>query len=95
MISAGATTRPFFYAIESSYGTPDQLKELVDTAHQHGTGVILDVVMNHGGSGDNVLWQVGQDDIKRWLGLSEQRLGLDKWNVCRVQAAAICGMPLK
>jgi len=32
---------------------------------------------------------------QRWLGLSEQRFGLDKWNVYRVQAAAICGKPLK
>ena len=43
----------FFYAVESSYGTPDQLKALVDTAHRRGIAVILDVVVNHGGSGDN------------------------------------------
>jgi 1,4-alpha-glucan branching enzyme len=54
----------FFYAIESSYGTPDQLKELVDTAHQHGIAVVLDVELNHGGVGDNILWQVAQDDIR-------------------------------
>ena len=54
----------FFYTIESSYGTPDQLKTLVDTAHQRGIAVILDVVVNHGGSGDNILWQVAQDDIR-------------------------------
>ena len=53
----------FFYAVESSYGTPDQLKELVDTAHRSGKAVILDVVYNHGGSGDNILWQIAQDDI--------------------------------
>ena len=28
---------------------------------------------------------------QRWPGLSEQCFGLDKWSVCRVQAAAICG----
>jgi hypothetical protein len=32
---------------------------------------------------------------QRWLGLSEQRFGSDKWNVCRVQVAAACGKPLK
>ena len=48
----------FFYAIESSYGKPDDLKQLVDTAHQHGIAVILDLVYNHGGSGDNILWQI-------------------------------------
>lgn len=50
----------FFYAVESSYGTPDQLKALVDTAHQQGIAVILDVVPNHGGSGDNILWEIAQ-----------------------------------
>jgi hypothetical protein len=30
-----------------------------------------------------------------WLGLSEQRFGWDKWNAYRIQAAAICGKPLK
>jgi len=30
-----------------------------------------------------------------WLGLSEQELRVDKWNICRVQAAAICGSQLK
>ncbi|HST93371.1 MAG TPA: alpha-amylase family glycosyl hydrolase [Microvirga sp.] len=53
----------FFYAVESSYGTPDQLKQLVDTAHRNGLAVILDVVMNHGGSTDNILWEVAQDHI--------------------------------
>jgi 1,4-alpha-glucan branching enzyme len=54
----------FFYAVESSYGTPDQLKQLVDTAHQHGIAVVLDLELNHGGNGDNILWQVAQDDIR-------------------------------
>ncbi len=53
----------FFYAVESSYGTPDQLKELVDTAHRNGIAVILDLVYNHGGSGDNILWQIAQNDL--------------------------------
>ena len=53
----------FFDAVESSYGTPDQLKELVDTAHQHGIAVVLDLEVNHGGNGDNILWQAAQDDI--------------------------------
>ena len=50
----------FFYAIEESYGSPDDLKMLVDTAHQHGMAVILDVVLNHIGNNDNVLWQIDQ-----------------------------------
>ena len=53
----------FFYAVESAYGTPDQLKRLVDTAHRSGVAVVLDLVFNHGGSSDNILWQIAQDDI--------------------------------
>jgi len=30
-----------------------------------------------------------------WLGLSEQEFRVDKWNICLVQAAAICGSQLK
>jgi 1,4-alpha-glucan branching enzyme len=55
----------FFYAVESSYGTPDQLKNLVDTAHQRGVAVLLDLVYNHGGNGDNILCQIAQDDCHR------------------------------
>jgi 1,4-alpha-glucan branching enzyme len=53
----------FFYAIESSYGTPDDLKSLVDTAHQNGVAVILDLVYNHGGTGDNILWEIAQNNL--------------------------------
>ena len=37
------------YAPETSYGTPDELKALIDTAHGLGLMVILDVVYNHFG----------------------------------------------
>ena len=30
-----------------------------------------------------------------WLRLSEQNSRVDKWIICRVQAAAICGSQLK
>jgi hypothetical protein len=30
-----------------------------------------------------------------WLGLSEQEFRVDKWNICLVHAAAICGSQLK
>lgn len=37
----------YFFAVESSYGSPEDLKRLVDAAHRRGIGVILDVVFNH------------------------------------------------
>ncbi len=46
-----------FFAPESSYGHPDELRHLVDAAHRQGLAVIFDVVYNHAGPDDNVLWQ--------------------------------------
>jgi maltooligosyltrehalose trehalohydrolase len=45
------------FAPECSYGTPDDLKSLVDTAHSHGLMVFLDVVYNHFGPDGNYLRQ--------------------------------------
>jgi maltooligosyltrehalose trehalohydrolase len=41
------------YAPDSSYGTPDELKSLVDRAHSLGLMVFLDVVYNHFGPEGN------------------------------------------
>ncbi len=43
------------WAPSHNYGTPDDLRSLVDAAHQHGLGVILDVVYNHFGPDGNYL----------------------------------------
>jgi maltooligosyltrehalose trehalohydrolase len=43
------------YAPEASYGTPEQLKHLIDCAHGHGLMVFLDVVYNHFGPDGNYL----------------------------------------
>ncbi|HVY58804.1 MAG TPA: malto-oligosyltrehalose trehalohydrolase [Xanthobacteraceae bacterium] len=43
------------FAPESSYGTPDDLKALIDAAHGHGMMVFLDVVYNHFGPDGNYL----------------------------------------
>src|SRR3954467_3564996 len=43
------------YAVESSYGSPDDLKRLVDAAHAAGLAVVLDVVYNHLGNEGNYL----------------------------------------
>ncbi|MBU1910491.1 MAG: DUF3459 domain-containing protein, partial [Verrucomicrobia bacterium] len=37
----------FHFAPESAYGTPDDLKRLVDAAHRRGIAVIMDGVFNH------------------------------------------------
>ncbi len=46
-----------YFAPESSYGTPAQLRHLVNEAHKKGLAVIFDVVYNHAGPGDNSLWE--------------------------------------
>ena len=36
-----------FFAASSRFGTPDDLKKLIDEAHQHGIAVIMDIVHSH------------------------------------------------
>ncbi|MND80519.1 Malto-oligosyltrehalose trehalohydrolase [compost metagenome] len=43
------------YAPQASYGTPEQLKSLIDRAHDLGLMVVLDVVYNHFGPDGNYL----------------------------------------
>ncbi len=45
------------FAPEASYGTPDELKHLVDCAHELGMSVFVDVVYNHFGPDGNFLSQ--------------------------------------
>ncbi len=40
----------YFYAPETAYGDPGDLKRLIDACHGHGIRVILDQVTNHAGS---------------------------------------------
>ncbi|WP_020470451.1 alpha-amylase family glycosyl hydrolase [Zavarzinella formosa] len=46
-----------FFAPESAYGSPYNLRHFVDAAHRQGLAVIFDVVYNHAGPGDNVLYE--------------------------------------
>lgn len=43
------------YAPDAAYGSPDELKALVDAAHDHGLMIFLDVVYNHFGPEGNYL----------------------------------------
>jgi len=43
------------FAPDASYGTPDELKRLIDAAHSHALMVFLDVVYNHFGPDGNYL----------------------------------------
>jgi maltooligosyltrehalose trehalohydrolase len=50
-----------WFAPSRSYGGPAGLQRLIDTAHQHGVGVLLDVVYNHFGPEGNYLRQFSPD----------------------------------
>ena len=45
------------FAIEQDYGGPEGFFRLVNEAHKHGIGVIMDVVYNHFGPSDIGIWQ--------------------------------------
>lgn len=46
-----------FFAPESAYGTPQETRDFVNRAHEAGLAMIFDVVYNHAGPQDNVLWR--------------------------------------
>ena len=53
------------WAPSERYGTPDDLRHFVMTAHAHGIAVILDVVYNHLGSDGNYLKPFSDDYFSR------------------------------
>lgn len=52
----------YFFAAESSYGTPEDLKTLIDACHERGIRVLMDLVFNHSDS-DSPLTQI---DFSYW-----------------------------
>jgi len=46
-----------FCTVERDFGSPEDLRELVNVAHQHGLALILDQVFNHTANDFNPLWQ--------------------------------------
>ena len=68
------------YAPDRAYGTPDQLKALVDRAHELGLMILLDVVYNHFGPDGNYLSAYAPsffrpDRHTPWGGAIDFRLG--------------------
>ena len=53
------------YAVAEGYGTPDDLRALVDAAHARGMMVLLDVVYNHFGPDGNYLGSYAGDFFDR------------------------------
>lgn len=53
------------FAPESSYGTPAELKSLIDTAHGLGLMVFLDVVYNHFGPDGNYLGHYAKEFFRK------------------------------
>jgi 1,4-alpha-glucan branching enzyme len=54
------------FAVEREYGGPEALKAFIKAAHEHGIAVIIDVVYNHLGPEDVVVWRFDgwhQDDF--------------------------------
>jgi len=56
------------FAVQKSYGGPEELKRLVDSCHQLGLAVVLDVVYNHLGPEGNYLADFGPYFTDRYRG---------------------------
>lgn len=54
----------FPYAVQNTYGSPDELKRFIDHCHQRDMAVILDVVFNHLGPEGNCLPDFGPYFLK-------------------------------
>ncbi len=55
-----------FTALERDFGTPDDLRRLVNAAHQRGIAVIVDQVFNHTANEFNPLWKLILDHPDEW-----------------------------
>jgi 1,4-alpha-glucan branching enzyme len=70
-----------FFAPESDYGNPDDLRYMVDKLHQNGIGVIVDVVYNHVSNSDNNLWNFDGNQNIYFFG--DNCMGQTPWGATR------------
>ena len=57
----------FHLALDKFYGTPSKFKELVDTFHQNGIAVILDLAINHAfGRAPGIRMWMNDEDANGW-----------------------------
>jgi 1,4-alpha-glucan branching enzyme len=68
-----------FFAPESAYGTPQQLRDFVNRAHQEGLAMIFDVVYNHAGPQDSVLWRFDGADPRNQGGIYFEGGKITNW----------------
>jgi len=66
----------FYYALESAYGRPLDLRRLVDECHRHGLAVIFDVVYNHISNIDSSFWHFDDGALNSYLSSFETPWGL-------------------
>ena len=72
----------YFFAVESAYGSADELKQLVDEAHKRGIGIMLDMVFAHT-TADGPISRLYPFDQNPYFGSGTNPWGfpsLDHWN---------------
>lgn len=68
-----------FFALSSRYGTPEEFKSLVDTAHKHGIRIIMDIVHSH--AVKNEVEGIGRFDGTRYQYFHEGPMGYhENWD---------------
>ena len=66
----------FYYALESAYGRPADLRYFVNECHKRGLAVIFDVVYNHISNIDSSFWHFDDGIINSYLSSYETPWGL-------------------
>ncbi|MBV9385797.1 MAG: malto-oligosyltrehalose trehalohydrolase [Chroococcidiopsidaceae cyanobacterium CP_BM_ER_R8_30] len=65
------------YAVQSSYGGPEEFKHLSNACHHHGVSVILDVVYNHLGPEGNYFYDFGPYFTKKYQSVWGEAINYD------------------